>query len=55
MARGVVLVAALLAGISYFVAWRLLPSGALIIAWKGAGVGLLALWALLSAPGNEGR
>ncbi|MGJ3648766.1 lysoplasmalogenase family protein [Sphingomonas sp. GlSt437] len=55
MTRGLVLAAALLAGISYFVAWRLLPHGSLIIAWKGAGVGLLALWALLSAPGSEGR
>jgi len=38
-------IAALLAGLSYPLGWGIdLPSGA-AIAWKGAGVGLLALWA----------
>lgn len=46
--------AALLAGVTYMVAvlgdWH----GPLITAWKGAGVGLLALWASLNAHNKDG-
>ncbi|TPE58613.1 lysoplasmalogenase [Sandaracinobacter neustonicus] len=38
-------VAALVAGISYIVSWALPLPDAAAIAWKGAGVGLLATWA----------
>lgn len=49
-----VLVAALLAGLSYYAAtWFLAPSP-LLIAWKGAGVGLLAIWAALQARSLDG-
>ena len=47
--------AALLAGLSYWAASHILPAGALLAAWKGTGVGLLALWALTSAPTTAGR
>lgn len=47
--------AALLAGLSYWAASHILPAGAVLAAWKGAGVALLALWALLSAPTTAGR
>lgn len=40
-----IFIAALIAGTSYFWAFHALPEGALLTAWKGAGVGLLALWA----------
>lgn len=30
-------------------------NGPWVIAWKGAGVALLALWALLCAPGRDGK
>jgi uncharacterized membrane protein YhhN len=58
-----VLIAALLAGISYGLAPPValaigapppLPDWAFVV-WKGAGVTLLALWALLAAPGRDGR
>ena len=42
--------AAVLAGISYWPASYILSHGALLAGWKGAGVGLLALWALCSTP-----
>ncbi|MBX9814917.1 MAG: hypothetical protein A4S12_10410 [Proteobacteria bacterium SG_bin5] len=38
-------IAALIAGTSYYWAFHALPEGAWLTAWKGAGVGLLALWA----------
>lgn len=41
-------IAALIAGTSYFWAVHALPPGVALTAWKGAGVGLLALWAALS-------
>jgi len=47
--------AALLAGASYLPASWLLPHGALLAAWKGAGVGLLAVWAVSSARTVGGR
>lgn len=40
------LCAALLAGASYWPASHVLDHGAMLAVWKGAGVGLLALWAL---------
>ncbi|MBX9881932.1 MAG: lysoplasmalogenase [Sphingomonas sp.] len=46
--RDVIFVAALIAGTSYFWGFHLLPPGAALTAWKGAGVGLLALWAALN-------
>ena len=39
------LVVALLAGLSYPISWGIELAPAAAIAWKGAGVGLLALWA----------
>ncbi|WP_294087830.1 lysoplasmalogenase family protein [Sphingomonas sp.] len=54
MARGLILMAALLAGASYFVADRVMPAGPLLTVWKGAGVGLLALWAAARARGAHG-
>ncbi|MEO5866452.1 MAG: lysoplasmalogenase [Sphingomonas sp.] len=41
------LAAALLAGASYWPMSHTLPPGAVIIVWKGVGVALLALWAIL--------
>lgn len=46
--------AALMAGISYFVASRLGLEGPVIVAWKGAGVGLLAVWAATRASNFDG-
>jgi uncharacterized membrane protein YhhN len=48
------LVAAAVAGVSYFPASHALADGAAIIAWKGAGVGLLAAWAAAKARGIDG-
>ena len=49
------LLASLVAGISfYFVAGSHLP-GLYQIAWKGAGVALLAVWASVRHPGSEAR
>lgn len=45
---------ALFVGVSYFVADKLALQGADMIAWKGFGVGLLALWAARHAEGVEG-
>lgn len=45
---------ALLAGGTYLPASWLLPHDALIIAWKGAGVALLALWAAIQARSLDG-
>ncbi|MGK6319820.1 lysoplasmalogenase family protein [Sphingomonas sp. DT-204] len=47
--------AALVAGAGYFVATRTGVDGTALIAWKGAGVGLLALWAALNARSHDGR
>lgn len=47
--------AAVLAGASYWPGSRLALDPALLVAWKGAGVGLLALWAALCVPGRTGR
>lgn len=46
--------AALLAGGSYLFADRLIAPGAAYVAWKGVGVGLLALWAALNARAFDG-
>ncbi|MDG5487474.1 lysoplasmalogenase [Sphingomonas sp. BGYR3] len=48
-------IAALVAGASYtLVGWSDL-SGAGVIVWKGAGVGLLAIWAAMTARDGDGR
>ena len=46
--------AALIAGISYFVADHLGLDGPAQVAWKGAGVGLLAIWAATRATSVDG-
>lgn len=46
--------AALIAGLSYWPGSRLPLDPALLIAWKGAGVGLLALWASLRVRSTDG-
>lgn len=46
--------AAVLAGVSYFFGAMAVPPGALVTAWKGAGVGLLALWAARNARSADG-
>ena len=48
-------IAALIAGTSYFWAVHALPPGVALTAWKGAGVGLLALWAALSGARGIAR
>lgn len=45
---------ALFVGVSYFVADKLALQGPDMVAWKGFGVGLLALWAARHADGVEG-
>jgi uncharacterized membrane protein YhhN len=53
IARGV-LIASILAGVSYVAAWGLhLPQGA-ELTWKGLGVGLLAVYAALHAKSLDG-
>ena len=50
-----IFVAALVAGISYVFSWAIpLPDWA-AIAWKGAGVGLLATWASRQGTGTDHR
>lgn len=49
----IVLIAAILAGTSYVGGWFLPLSPAAATVWKGAGVSLLALYALLAAQGRE--
>jgi uncharacterized membrane protein YhhN len=49
-----VLLAAVAAGVSYLAADYLSLSPAVSLAWKGAGVGLLALYAALSARTTDG-
>lgn len=51
---GLVLIAALLAGLSYWVSSRTAEPSALMTVWKGAGVGLLALWAAMQARSSDG-
>jgi uncharacterized membrane protein YhhN len=46
--------AAIAAGVSYFFAGRLGVEGAPYIVWKGAGVGLLAVWATTQARQIDG-
>lgn len=46
--------AALVAGVSYYFADPLVAPGALHLAWKGAGVALLALWAGTNARSLDG-
>lgn len=54
MLRNAILLLALLAGLTYWLAtWWLEPS-ALLIAWKGAGVGMLAVWAATQARSLDG-
>jgi uncharacterized membrane protein YhhN len=50
----IVLVAAVIAGASYMATWDLGLSPGLAILWKGAGVGLLALYAALRARSIDG-
>lgn len=47
--------AALIAGATYLLPVLMGWQGYEIIVWKGLGVGLLALWALASAPGRDGK
>lgn len=47
--------AALVGGISYFVAVRQGWDGAAMHLWKATGVGLLAVWAAANARGADGR
>lgn len=49
-----VLIAALVAGFTYIGSWVLPLPPAAAIAWKGAGVGLLALYAALNARSLDG-
>lgn len=49
-----ILLLAVIAGATYLPADWLLPHGPAIIAWKGAGVSLLALWAASRARGLDG-
>lgn len=46
--------AAVMAGATYLPASWLLPNGAALVAWKGAGVALLALWAAMQARTADG-
>jgi len=50
----VALFAALIAGVSYMASWDLPLSQAQSLTWKGAGVGLLALYAALVARDADG-
>lgn len=52
---GWVLVAAMAAGASYPLSWLLPLEPTLAIAWKGAGVVLLAVYAALAGRGTDGR
>lgn len=55
MPRAPLFAAALIAGISYAFADRVVDPGPLQWAWKGAGVGLLALWAAMQSRSGDGR
>jgi uncharacterized membrane protein YhhN len=54
MAARLALAGAVIAGVSYLAADRLALPAAAALAWKGAGVGLLALYAGLSARSVDG-
>jgi uncharacterized membrane protein YhhN len=60
LARGIemrgrlLLMAAIVAGLSYFISWRMDIGGSFEIAWKGAGVSLLALYAAAYARSVDG-
>ncbi|MBO9712028.1 lysoplasmalogenase family protein [Sphingomonas sp.] len=54
MERRFLFAAALVAGSSYYLSHWLPVSGALEVAWKGSGVGLLALWAATQARSTDG-
>ncbi|MDB5678125.1 MAG: lysoplasmalogenase [Sphingomonas bacterium] len=47
-------VAALVAGVSYWIGGQHTEPALLPMAWKGSGVGLLALWAALNARNRDG-
>ena len=49
------LLASLIAGVSFFFVKDGALAGLHKIVWKGAGVGLLAIYALLRAPGRDGK
>ena len=49
------LLASLVLGISYFFAKDSAVPGLYLVAWKGAGVALLAVYALLQGVGRDGR
>ena len=49
------LVASLVAGVSYFFVKDGALAGLFKVAWKGAGVALLAVYALIRAPGTDGK
>jgi uncharacterized membrane protein YhhN len=49
-----VLIAAVIAGVSYLFGMSLALSPAVMIVWKGAGVALLAVWAALNARDLDG-
>jgi uncharacterized membrane protein YhhN len=53
IARGV-LIASIIAGVSYVAAWNLHLPQAAELAWKGLGVGLLAVYAALKARDLDG-
>ncbi len=50
----VLFVAALVAGISYWIGGQHTEPALLPMVWKGSGVGLLALWAALNARNRDG-
>jgi len=49
-----VFIAALVAGVSYWIGRHHVEPGMLAIVWKGSGVALLALWAALNAANRDG-
>jgi uncharacterized membrane protein YhhN len=49
-----ILIAAVVVGASFFAAARFGISGPLLVAWKGAGVALLAAWCTVNARGLDG-
>ncbi|MEQ1549160.1 MAG: lysoplasmalogenase [Chakrabartia sp.] len=50
----IVLIAAVVAAVSYIASWNMALDPTISIAWKGAGVGLLALYAALQARSLDG-
>jgi uncharacterized membrane protein YhhN len=54
MSNRLLFIAALIAGTSYYVVDHVLAPGTAAIVWKGAGVGLLALWAATQARDRAG-